>query len=243
MTNSSATAAQISDAYIDESSQSQHRYLVLGGVILPSGDARTITNLILEARLPELPQGEMKWGKVSRAKLDAYKRVVDVFFDPRLHRTIEFHSLVVDTTKVDHARFNQGSREIGFNKEVYQLAMKFGRLYSSLFHIYPDRRTTTQRSEDLRLMLNRGIKKSGDKRDWPYRRVQFRESEEVPLLQLADIFAGAVAYHLNGHRNIAGASPAKISLSDYVLAKAHVSNVHRDTMMSGKFTIWHRRLR
>jgi len=94
-------------------------------------------------------------------------------------------------------------------------------------------------------MLNRGIRKSlkGDKRDWPYRRLQFRDSKKTPLLQLADILSGALAYHLNGHRHEQDASPAKVELSDYVLRSARIADVFRDTSMGGKFTIWHRRLR
>lgn len=234
----------VAEVYIDESSHTDHRYLVLGGIIAEINDARSASAAIEAARLPELPEGIMKWTKVSRSKLLAYKRVADTFFDWDRATTLDFHSLVVDTTKQDHALYNESSREIGFNKEVYQLAMKFGRLYKALFHIYPDRRSTNQSTDDLRLMLNRGIKKNhGDTRDWPFRRVQFREPGDSQLLQLSDIFAGALAWHLNGHQNHPNASPAKTELGDHILQRAGITNVFRDTAISGKFTIWHRQLR
>jgi hypothetical protein len=97
---------------------------------------------------------------------------------------------VVDATKLDHNRYNQGSREIGFNKEVYQLLLKCGRLYGGNFHVYLDRRSTGAPTEELRLILNRGIRKRGDRRDWPYRRLHFRDSHEVEALQLADLLVG-----------------------------------------------------
>ena len=234
----------IAEVYIDESSHTAHRYLVLGGIIAEIGDARVASESIARARLPELPQRAMKWGKVSKAKLPAYIRVVDTFFEQPKTMTLDFHCLVVDTTKQKHKLYNQGSREVGFNKEVYQLAMKFGRHYRALFHIYPDRRTTNQSTEDLRLMLNRGIKKhQGDTRDWPFRRVQFREPEDSQLLQLADVFSGAIAWHLNGHPTMPNASPAKTQLGNYILQKAGITDVTRDTAMKGKFTIWHRQLK
>jgi hypothetical protein len=65
--------------------------------------------------------------------------------------------------------------------------MKCARLYANLFHVYPDRRNTTQTPEGLRLILNRGCRSKGDKRDWPFRRCQFRDSKTTSLLQLADI--------------------------------------------------------
>jgi hypothetical protein len=234
----------IYDVYVDESSHTNHRFLVLGAIVCRTSDLSSACATIQLARLPELPDRKMKWVKVSAAKLHAYKRAVDAFLSLRRTRTADFHALVVDTTKQRHAVFNQGSSEIGFNKEIYQLAMKCGRLYGGLFHVYPDRRTTNQTTEDLRLMLNRGIRKNhGDQRDWPFRRVQFREPEDCVLLQLADVFAGAIAYRLNCHDLKPNASPVKTDLASHILSGAGVADVTRDTARSGPFTIWHRQLR
>jgi hypothetical protein len=234
--------SEICEVFIDESSHTKHRYLVLGGVVLMAEDNQAIQDAIAKARLPELPDKEAKWTRVSNKKLAAYKRIVDVLFDkPEI---IHFHSLVVDTTKLDHRRFNDGSREIGFNKEIYQLAMKVSRCYSDhLFHLYPDYRDTNQKPNDLRLILNRGCAKSGDRRDWPFRRCQFRVSKNTPSLQLTDILIGGLAYQLNGHASAEGASPAKCELSKYILERAKIKDVTKDTGRFDRFTIWHRQLR
>ncbi len=233
--------SEIAEIYIDESSQNKHTYLVLGGLGVHLADRPQLEGLIAKARLPELPHGEAKWTKVSASKLPAYKRLVDVIFDhPRL---VHCHTLVVDTREVDDSTYNDGNREIGFNKEIYQLATKFARLYPDLFHVYPDYRKTNQSPEELRLILNRGRSKAGDKRDWPFRRCHFRESHECLPLQLIDIVIGSLAYELNGHNQAADASAAKCELSGYVKERAKVSDVFRDTAIKGTFTIWHRRLR
>lgn len=235
---------EISDIYLDESSQTKHRYLVIGGIIVPTSRATDLSKQIAAARLPELPMGEMAWTKVSRGKLVAYKRVVSLFFDMTPTNLIEFHSLVVDTSMIKDFAFNSGSRETGFNKEIYQLLRKFGRLHKRrLFHVYLDKRNTKSKTEDLRTILNRGIAKAGDARDWPYRRVHFRESCDCNILQLVDIMLGALAFRLNGHRDAQGASPAKCELSDYVLSRSRLRDPSRDTAVTGKLTIWHRRLR
>jgi hypothetical protein len=112
----------IAEVYIDESS-TRHRYLVLGAVVTLSANVDEFNKLLASARLPELPFGEMKWTKVSQAKIAAYTRFVDVFFSqPR--GMLDFHSAIIDTSKQRHQFFNQGSREIGFNKELFQLALK-----------------------------------------------------------------------------------------------------------------------
>ena len=228
------------EIYVDESSQTKHRFLVLGALVIALAASAELTRRLREARLPELPASELKWTKVSRGKLAAYRRTVDVFFDMA---EPQFHAIVVDTTKLDHNRYNKGSREIGFNKEVYQLLMKCGRLYGGNFHVYLDRRSTGASAEDLRLILNRGIRKHGDPRDWPYRRLHFRESHQVDALQLTDLLVGALAFRINGHHQVKEASPAKLSMSEYILQRAGVSDALSDTAIRGKFTIWHRRLR
>jgi hypothetical protein len=233
----------LSDIYIDESSQTRNRFLLLGGIIVPSGVVEATTQLIEAARFPEILQAEMKWGKVSKSMLPAYKRVIDTFFDDPAFLDVHFHCLVVDSQKVDHQTFNRGSGEIGFSKEIYQLASKFARLYPGLFHLYPDHRDTNQTADDLRSILNAGRRKLGDGRWSPFRRCHFRDSSKTPHLQLVDILLGAAAYRVNGHVFSKTASPAKIELSDHVLARAGVKDALRDTSIKGKYTIWHRKLR
>ena len=230
------------EVYADESSQNQHRYLVLGAIVVEMLNTPDLIETIRKARLPELPQGEAKWVKVSKSKLAAYKRIVDVVFDnpDKWH----FHSLFVDTTQQDHKKFNDDDREIGFNKELYQLANKVGQLYSgSYFHLYPDYRDTKSSPEELRLILCQGAKKRGDKRDWLVRRCQFRDSKKTLPLQVADILIGAIAYQLNGHDKAEGASPAKTELAQYIMKRAGIADVLKGTARVAKFSVWPRRLR
>lgn len=217
--------------------------MVMGGLIIRTDLTEAANRRFAELRLPELPSGEMKWGVVSRAKFAAYQRLVDAFFDDPAFANVDFHTTVVDTWHQDHAKFNDGDREVTFNKELYQLAIKFARLYPDrLFHLYPDDRETTQRPGELRDILNFGRRKKGDRRDFPYRRSHFRKSHETPMLQVVDILLGAVAFHVNGHINAEGASVPKSNLARHVMARAGVRNPMKDTAKSGKFTIWHRQL-
>lgn len=237
-----AQPEDIREVYLDESSQTKHRYLVLGAVAIKFVHTEKITDLLLKARLPELPHGEAKWTKVSRSKLQAYKRFVDVFFDN--NDDIQFHSLFVDTSLLNHKKFNSGDSEIGFNKEIYQLSNKIRQLYpASYFHIYPDYRDTKSSTEELRLILNRGAAKNGDKRDWPIRRCQFRDSKSVQLLQLADVLIGSLAFRLNGHSEAPDASEAKIELATHIMTRARIVDVSKGTARSAKFSVWPRQLR
>jgi Protein of unknown function (DUF3800) len=237
--------ALLHDIYIDESSQTKHRYLVLGGLIVPTSSVPGLLDGIARARLPELPQGELAWTKVSKTKLLAYRRVANTILTQVM--TIpgaQFHTLIVDTSKLKDATFNSGSRDVGFNKEIYQLCQKFGRTNrSGLFHVYLDRRNTASSTEELRDILNHGIRRKQPDRDWPFRRVHFRDSHTCPPLQAVDVLLGAVAFHLNGHYAVPDASPAKKLLSDHISGVAGIRDVAHDTPRLARVTIWHRQLR
>jgi hypothetical protein len=195
--------------------------------------------------MPELPASEMGWKKVSPAKLAAYKRVVDVAFNRKLEtQPMHFHLMAIDSSKLKDNVFNGGSREVGFYKEVYQLCQKMARIYRDrLFHIYLDSRTTKSSTEELRSLLNFGLRNKGDTRDWPFRRVHFRDSRDSVSIQLCDIRLGGVMYRMNGHNMASDASPAKRELSNYILHRAGISDVSISTAPTGRFTIWHRNLR
>lgn len=215
----------------------------MGGLIIHRDAVAEANDRIAALRMPQLPQGEMKWGSVSQGKRAPYERVVDAFFNDPLFRSVDFHSTVVDTWGQDHMGFNEGDREVTFNKELYQLATKFARLYQDrIFHLYPDDRETSQLPGRLREILNWGRRKMGDRRDFPYRRCHFRKSHETPLLQLVDILLGGLAYRINGHHEAANASPTKVDLSALILDRAGIKNPMADTPIAGKFTVWHRQL-
>ena len=239
-----ASPEQLSEIYIDESSQTQNRYLVLGALIMEARDVTDFEAACARLRLPELPAREMKWGKVSRAKLPAYTRLAEGFWTDNRVSHADFHALVVDTYQLDHVLYNQGDADIGFNKEIYQLATKCARLYGNrLFHVYLDYRNTDQSPEELRLILNRGRQKDGDPRDWPFRRCHFRDSKSCLPLQLVDIFIGAIAFHLNGHIHAENASQHRSALARRIMTLARIKHPFNNTSRAGKFTVWHRRLR
>jgi len=124
----------------------------------------------------------------------------------------DFHLTVVDNWGQDHQRFGDGDPDKTFNKELYQLATKFARIYPSrLFQLYLDERETVHRPGELRDILNFARRKNRDQRSFPFRRSHFRKSHEKPLLRLVDILLGGLAYRVNGHANAVDASPAKIA--------------------------------
>jgi hypothetical protein len=232
------------NVYIDESSQTKHRYLVLGALIVPLSHAEIFESDIIAARDPLIPIARpdgtprvIKWEKANAYNLASYKKVVDAFFFfPQKHRlpirkNVDINCVVVDTSKKALKATGDGDVEIGFNKEVYFLcaAMVAKRFKTELFHLYPDRRETTRPLNEAQKIMNYGARKYGDKRPWLFRRLRFHDPEKCQGLQVVDIFIGAIAYRLNGHYDKPDANPAKKELSDYILSKAKITDPLKNT--------------
>ncbi|MGE5547246.1 MAG: DUF3800 domain-containing protein [Solirubrobacterales bacterium] len=232
------------DIYADESSQTAHRYLVLGAVTIETAAVPDLVAAIRAARLPGLPHGEVKWTKVSAAKLETYRAVVDAFFALSEQNVAHFHSVIIDTSRFDHHRFNQGDREIGFSKMVFQLLFKHARLYPERLYAYLDSRTTQQSLEDLRLMLNRRAASRIGRSEFPFRRVVFRNSKESDILQLNDVLLGAIAWVKNGHGQRPDASVAKNDLADHIMGRAGLRTLDTDTPRGrNRFSVWNFQLK
>src|SRR5271155_3441110 len=195
------------DVHLDESSQNGLRFTVIGGVIAPSDDAKEITEQIQS----EKPHSscELKWNRLDKQNLSLYKRVLDIFLARRAAEQLYFHCIVLDNEKIDYAPHSYGDVDLGFNKFTYQIVMKFTRLHADhVFYVYLDERKTYQTGEEFRAVLNNGADRKFNRR--PFKLVEFRKSHLTPLIQLADVLSGAVAYEANGHAARPDASKAKL---------------------------------
>ena len=77
--------------------------------------------------------------------------------------------------------------------------------------------------------MNFGARKYGDKREWPYRRLQFKDPEKCQALQVVDIFIGALAYRLNEHHDKSRPDSGKRQLCDYILSRAKITDPLKPT--------------
>jgi hypothetical protein len=247
------------EIYIDETSQNDHHFLVLGGIMIPREMAAEFEADILEARKPRLcsrsSKGdlrEMGWSEVSTDDFPAYKQVLDAFFSFAFRRMqnkkglVRFYCSVVNT-QVRGRSYSKGKRgQIGFNREIYFHCMSIARHEKYLlFHVYPDERSTTEPVEKLGFMMSRGMRMERDKRDFPFRRVKFRLSHEYQALQVSDLLIGAIGFRLNRNYDRPNANKDKKLLCDYVLAKTGFDKLIGQNSFRekgyGTFQLWFRR--
>lgn len=133
---------------------------------------------------------ELKWQKVSPAKLAFYLRVVDYFFDDD---DLHFRGVIIPDKRIlRHAEFGQ-------DHDTWYYKMCFRMLETIIdpqhrFHIYLDIKDT--RSEEKRRKLEEVLRNSRyDYQGQIVERVQQIRSHESELLQLADLLIGAICYH------------------------------------------------
>jgi hypothetical protein len=196
------------NVYCDESCHLEHdrqKTMVIGGVWCRVDKAKEIAIRLREIK--ELhglnPKFEVKWTKVSQAKLPFYQQLVDYFFDDdHLH----FRALVVpDKALLKHDEYGQ-------DHDTWYYKMYFDMLKTifapdASYRVYLDIKDTRGASKVQRLheiLCN-------NERDFSreiIQRVQLVHSSEVEHLQLADLLIGAVSY---ANRDLATSS-AKVAL-------------------------------
>ncbi|MBK9671494.1 MAG: DUF3800 domain-containing protein [Bacteroidetes bacterium] len=155
--------------------------------------------------------------------------------------------MIVDTTQLNHRKHGNGGYEESFYKMFYQLLMhKFLKKYydkdkDTRFIICMDERTTSYKLNDLKTILNSGIKKelSLPYECNPIRTVEPRNSKNSEVIQINDLIIGAIGFQKNGNHLLAGSRRAKIELAEYVAKSAGLLNLQNDTRWGQhRFEIW-----
>jgi len=189
---------QIYNIYCDESchlENDQQNVMVLGAIWCPLDKSKEIAIRIREIkRQHSLKQNfEIKWTKVSPAKLHFYLELVDYFFD---NSDLHFRALIVpDKAKLRHTEFNQSHDD--FYYKMYFDMLKIIINPNAIYRIYIDIKDTksAQKVEKLHEVL------CNNRYDFSrsiIERLQTVRSHEIETLQLTDLLIGAISYVSRG---------------------------------------------
>lgn len=219
--------------YCDESCHLENdrmRAMVLGALWCPEDSRKSLGRKIkaLKAEYGLAPSFEIKWVKVSPAKLPFYQALLNLFFDEPL---LSFRGLVVpDKNLLDHSRFGQ-SHDDFYYKQWYTL---LNRLIDpeKNYQIFLDTKDTQGRNKVSKLHevlcnanydFDRSIIES----------IELVQSHDVPLLQLADVLIGALSYV---HRGLYG-SPAKLALVAHLRHRSGLRLEQSSLLRAEKFNL------
>jgi hypothetical protein len=231
--------------YADESRQCKDRFMVLGGLIAEASDVPRFEATMAEFRQETKMFGELKWSKVTDKKSKEYQLFVEYFFTLLDADTLRFHCVVLDNHQINHRKFNQGDKELGFYKFYYQLLLHcFGKKYcghgeDDHFVLHLDHRTTHYKLGTLKKVLNNGMKKDFQIDSQPFRSIEPKNSKESELIQINDIVLGAIGFQKNDYDLRPNTRQSKKDLAALIAKKAGITNLKGDTpRKSNRFTIW-----
>lgn len=202
--------------YCDESCHIQHDHqqiMVLGAVWCPAARASALAQDIRAIKIQHglAADFEIKWTKVSPGALPFYLDVINDFFDePDLH----FRALVApDKSRLRHEDFNQ-THDDWYYKMYFDM-LKIILHPDARYRIFLDIKDTWGGRKVKRLhqvLCNSIYDFSRD----IVKTMQIIRSEETELLQLADLFIGAVAY---ANRRLTS-SAAKVTLVEHIRSRS-----------------------
>ena len=230
--------------YTDESRQTKEKYMLFSGICVFQHSIDDVEDLIKKFKDKNNMHKELKWQKVSKNKIEEYKRFVDLFFDLLCFGKISFKCLIIDTHRLNNKTYNNNSKLLGFYKMYYQLFWWFGREYlltdHTKFILHPDKIKSKYSLNELKEILNKRIRKYFKINGiTPYKSIEPLDSKKSLILQLNDIILGGIGYSKNGYLQLEKSSKAKKELCNYILKKSKLNSLDLNTPFKEKiFCIW-----
>ena len=229
------------ELYSDERYQDS-QYLFLGGIICTQRRTTILQGVLNNVRSNYKLTREMRWTKVSKQYLDAYKAWVDVFFGDPYPR---FSVLKVDLSDPDWHSFKQRTgrkqnRDEKLSSAFYQfLLVSFGPLRDTKrWWIYPDAGFFSRDKvlDSVEFLFNRTYKKAfGAKTSRIIRMARAQDSKNQDLIQLADILLGVISCDITDHLP---KSTARRALVEYYRERHDAAQVTRRNMAKISVNDW-----
>lgn len=183
--------------YLDESriDNPESNFMVVGGAFVAREKVRNIQKKIAEIKEKHGFRGEIKWVKTDDRKLP-FLRELTTYLLELPSQDFSFHCIVVKKDEVNYDKYHGGDRELAFFKFIYELLRQRLR-NNKTYYIFLDYKPTKvkERVHNLHGFLERHLFFYNNKTD--IKHLQSYSSEENVLIQVADLFSGAVAYHFN----------------------------------------------
>lgn len=182
--------------YCDESrhtSDPSDPYMVIGGIACPRELKRDIVHQIHQLKGRYKAQGEFGWKRISPNKKGFYFELIELF---ARDQQLTFRCLVVDRNILDHELYNEGDPELGFYKLYYQMLVHW--LHGGCaYYIYLDWQQNREQHRFAELQHVLETKLSGKAKIHCLEPVT---SHNLPLIELTDLFIGAVGYAWNDRK-------------------------------------------
>lgn len=218
---------------ITKNNENEQIYMAIGGIACNETNVTETNRKIRSLKKQyKINKAEMKWTKVSKSKLEFYKKIIDLFF---AEENLKFRVILKNKKEIYY--------DIYTHEEIYYI-MYFYLLrefisISEKNSIYIDKKDTNggTRVKKLREIL------CHQKMDFSHNlidKIQIVTSSDCELMQMADILIGAVTYanrltYLDKSKKI---SEAKSELVNYLKIKSGLTLLNTVPISNNKFNIF-----
>lgn len=220
--------------YCDESCHLPHdnsNIMVIGGIACPKKKAASVIDAIYEIKRKYgvYKFAEIKWTKVSESKYEMYRSLIDLFFDSTF---LNFRAVVAtDKNKLDYEKFHLTHDD--WYQRIYYLLLKEMIDIEKEYHIYVDIKDTkgSEKINTLKDVLNNSTAYFYDE---TVKSIQLLRSDQIQIMQLADLLIGAVSY---ANRGLTG-NKAKLRLIKHIEDYIHRPLTTKSPKSEPKFNIF-----
>jgi len=220
--------------YCDESNHiesDKNRFMVLGASSCNASDKEKVLKRIRDIKITHNRpiDYEFKWSKVSKNNIEMYLDLINYYFDTD---DLNFRAIVIDKDSLDHDLYGSNHDDF-YYKMYYQLLIQLIK-FENEYGIYIDIKDT-RGAKKVKILREYLSNKMYDFNMEIIKNMQQIRSEESEILQVADIFSGAIQYF---NRKLDG-NDAKIKLIERIQER-YERNLGKSTLPSEqKFNLFY----
>jgi hypothetical protein len=230
--------------YMDESGQTQSRYMCVSGIVVRRERVTEVRAGIERIKAAGDIGSEVKWSKVTAHRVQIYKTLVEYFFGLVRENQAQCTALICDFSDFDHRK--AGGREANVSRMLFQLSLhRLCRKYGARadLHLFPDSGDCGDQLCGHRYHLNNAARRympDGRKSaERPVAHIEATNSADEHLLQLNDLILGAIGYRRNERYEAPEAAKHKKSLARLVAQRCEATTFHYNPKTFGRrFTVW-----
>ena len=226
--------------FFGDASSRDRDYMVAGGFAVAGNRISEIEDQIAKLRDDAGIRSEFHWSDYrGGARRQAYEGLISYAFDLVNKRHAALHVVISPFKDYNHKARQGETRDTSINRMYYQICLhRLGAFYgkSRGIHVRLDTGADSLDICRMRPQLCADAFKKHKARPNCFRSIEPVKSENVGIIQMADVIVGAIASKQNGVQH---KSP-KGDLADYVLRASGRHSWASETPRSARFlTIWH----
>lgn len=227
-------------SFFGDASSKNSKFMVAGGFAVSGNRINEIEDHIAKLRDDAGIKSEFHWSAYRGGnRRRAYEALVKYGFDLVNKRKAALHIIVARFDGYNHKQKEGEDRDTSVNRMYFQLSLhRVARFYgaSRAIHIRLDAGNDCRDICEMRNELCAKAYRTYNTKPNCVRSIEPVKSENVGIVQMADVIVGAIAAKQNGvvHAN------AKGDLADFVLRSSGRQSWSTDTSKEAKFlTVWH----